>query len=106
MNRGLRRGVIGLSFAWLLDCNQADNKDEHDVMKEIISSREMFDRRQDCRNLFKAFADDAQYPSSQMFRTILDHESELRGGDESEPAWLRCTPCALSKALQAGRDSA
>ena len=63
MNRALRRGVIGLSFAWLLDCNQATNKEDHDVMKEIMSSREMYDRRQDCRNLFKAFADDAQYPA-------------------------------------------
>ena len=106
MNRGLGRGCIGLACAWL---KAGDPKDPdgtmHDELKMVVSSATYFEERQACRRAFESLAEDRQ-PQAELVRQILAQETNIRGGDDSEPAWFNCQPTAAARAaVRAGAAS-
>ena len=95
MDRMLRRGSIGLSMAWLNASAACPDKEAHDQLKEDLSSREGFDTRVAARREFMALRADEQYAE------VIQCESDLRGGDSTEPVALRCLPGPITKFLKA-----
>ena len=98
MNRTLRRGPIGLSYAWL--ANGCGGKGLHDEDKQILSAVASYDIRADARRAFCALADAAAgHPQHAIIAEVVRMELELRGGDSSEPGWLQCAPTSMARAL-------
>ena len=84
MDRTLRKGSIGLALAWL-QAGQGGDKAFHVTAKETLSSAEGFEARSAARADFRERA-----AASPLIADIVQCESNLRDGDQTEPPTLAC----------------
>ena len=93
MNRALRKGPLGLSWAWLAAAESCDSKQAHDQLKEDLSNMDQRDARLAGRDAFGMCARQNMFG----FPAVVQHEKDLRGGDTSEPMQLDCAPGPLTR---------
>ena len=103
LNRQLRKGCIGLVTAWLLATHEApgNEKFHHAQLKEDISGKGSKKLRVGGRKIFKDLCS-SPGENGLRFRAVIAQEIELRGGDDSEPAWLHCAAGPVTRALKVG----
>ena len=103
LNRQLRKGCIGLVTAWLLATHEAHHNVEkfhHDQLKEDLSGKACKELREGGRKIFSDLCG-SPGENGARFRAVMAQEAELRGGDDSEPAWLHCAAGPVTRALKA-----
>ena len=89
-------------MAWLQASHASSCKDAHEEGKGELSAAEGHSARLEGRASFLSLAESAAaHPQAAVIKEVIRMELDLRGGDTSEPAWLRCAPSATQRALRA-----
>ena len=101
MNSTLRKGPLGLCLAWLGDASvhTPEDKEGHDVAKEVLSSAASFKIRREARARFESYAAGG-LPDSDRFLAVMRQEADIRNAVSDEPAFLACPPSTTTRALR------
>ena len=105
MDRGLWRGTVGLSTAWLAAAADPNlTRADHVCLKEELSGPDGFDRRLAART---ALVDLSMESEAVHERCLVEIERQARSGDDFEPPEIACPSIEkeLERAMAAAAES-
>ena len=105
MDRGMWRGTVGLSAAWLAAATDPNlSRVDHICLKEELSGPDGFDRRLAAR---MALVDSSMEAEAVHERCIVEIERRARSGDDFVPPEIACPSIEkeLHRALAAAAES-
>ena len=105
MDRGMWRGTVGLSTAWLAAATDPNlSRVDHICLKEELSGPDGFDRRLAAR---MALVDSSMEAEAVHERCVVEFDRQARSGDDFEPPEIACPSIEkeLHRALAAAAES-